>query len=168
MTDLLFLERALLDGILLSLLLGILVLGSLVYNARLWLQDYPKPIRDKVPPLSPTEKRERVVMAVLFIGILLGGLLLATLRIRASQGGALTFGAAYLQIFLILFVFNLFDALVLDLFVLTLLKPRFAILPGSEGMEYLLYDYRKQLVDFLKGLAFCAIGSLPFAAIAIL
>ena len=138
------------------------------YNARLWLQDYPQAIRDRVPPLSPAEKRERAVVAMLFIGLLLGGLTLEALRIRAEQSDSLTFGAAYLQIFLFLFIFNLFDALVIDLFILTLFKPRFAILPGAEGMEYLFNDYRKHLGGFLKGTVFCTLASLPFALIAIL
>ena len=58
--------------------------------------------------------------------------------------------------------------LVLDLFILTLLKPKFVILPGAEGMEYLFNDYRKQLIDFLKGMVFSAVVSLPFAVIAVL
>lgn len=167
MLDSLTLQRSLLNGIILSLVLGVVVMGSLIYNARLWLQDYPKPIQEKVPPLSPAEKRERVVVAVLVMGILLGGLILETLQLRADPG-VISFGPAYLNFFSMLFIFNLFDALVLDLFILTLLKPKFAIHAGAEGMEYLFNDYRKQLVDFLKGIVFCVVASLPFAVFVIL
>ena len=80
----------------------------------------------------------------------------------------LSFGAAYLHMFLLLAIFNLFDALVLDLIVLTWLKPKCMILPGAEGLEHLLYDYGKQLLDFFKGIVFCAVASLPFAALAVL
>ncbi len=139
-----------------------------MYNARLWLQDYPKPIQEKVPPLSPAEKRGRVVVSVLLIAVLFGGVILETLQLRTAGAGSLSFGAAYLHIFLLLFIFNLFDALVLDLFIITLLKPRFVILPGAEGMEYLFHDYRKQLKDFLKGVVFCIVASLPFALVAVL
>jgi hypothetical protein len=158
----------LINGTVLSLVLGVIVLGSLMYNARLWLQDYPKPIRDRVPPLSATEKRQRAVLAVVTIGVLFGGIILETLTLRNSQAGRVTFGVAYLHVFLMLAIFNIFDALVLDLFILTLLKPKFAILPGAEGMEYLFNDYRKQAMDFLKGMVFCAVASLPFAAVAVL
>ena len=133
------LQRILLNGTILSLALGAIVLGSLIYNARLWLQDYPQPIRDMVPPLSPIEKRDRGIVVVLFLGVLLGGLILETLHLRTDPAGAISFGAAYLDIFLMLAIFNLFDALVLDLFIITLLKPRFVILPGAEGMEYLFH-----------------------------
>jgi len=168
MLDSLALQRILINGSVLSLVVGVIILGSLMYNARLWLQDYPKPIRDKVPPLSPAEKRDRAIVAVLFMSVMFGGVILETLYLRTGQAGAISFGAAYLHIFLMLAILNLFDALVLDLFIITLLKPRFVILPGAEGMEYLFHDYRKHLTDFLKGMVFCAVGSLPFAIIALL
>src|ERR1041385_3731811 len=168
MLDSFALQRVLINGTVLSLVMGVLVLGSLIYNARLWLQDYPKPIRDKVPPLSATEKRQRVVVAVVFMSILFGGVLFTALQLRASQAEQISFGTAYLYIFLMLLIFNLFGALVLDLFIITLLKPRFVILPGAEGMEYLFNDYRKHLSDFLKGMVFCVVASVPFAVIAVL
>jgi hypothetical protein len=168
MLDSLSLLRTLQNSILLSLALGMIILGSLMYNARLWLQDYPKPIRDKVPPLSRAEKRDRIIVAVLVMGLLFGGVILEVLQLRTAQPGAISFGVAYLHIFLMLAIFNLFDALVLDLFIITLLKPRFVILPGAEGMEYLFNDYHKHLTDFLKGIVFCLVASLPFALIAAL
>jgi hypothetical protein len=158
----------LINGTVLSLALGVIVLGSLMYNARLWLQDYPKPIRDKVPPLSATERRERAIVALVVMGVLFGGVVLTTLQLRTYQAGAISFGTAYLQTYLMLAMFNLFDAVVLDLFIITLLKPRFVILPGAEGMEYLFHDYRKHLTDFLKGMVFCTVASLPLAMVAVL
>ncbi|MBE2268298.1 MAG: nitroreductase, partial [Anaerolinea sp.] len=38
---LLSLERILIDGLLFSLAFAVIVVGSLAYNARLWIQDYP-------------------------------------------------------------------------------------------------------------------------------
>jgi hypothetical protein len=35
-------------------------------------------------------------------------------------------------------------------------------------MEYLFRDYRKHLTDFLKGMVFCVVASLPFAIIAVI
>jgi hypothetical protein len=165
MLDSLALQHTLFNGTIVSLVVGTIIMLSLMFNSRLWLQDYPKPIRDKVPPLSPLEKRQRLIVGVLFMSILFGMLILEALQLRA---GNVSFGTAYLHIFIVLFMFNLFDAVVLDLFVITFLKPKFIMPPGAEGMEYLLYDYRKQFTDFLKGMVFCIVGSLPFAVIAIL
>ena len=168
MLDAIAIQRVLINGTILSLVLGVMVMGSLRYNARLWLQDYPKPIRDRVPPLSTTERRQRAILAVVFIGVLFGGVALTTLQLRTASAGALSFGAAYVQIFLLLLLFNLFDAIVLDLFLIAILKPRFVILPGAEGMEYLFLDPRKHITDFMKGMVFCVVASLPFAALAVL
>ena len=162
------LQSVLVNGTVLSIVLGVIVLGSLMYNARLWLQDYPKPIQEKVPPLSATEKRQRAILAVIVMGILFGGLILEAVTLRNAQAGTITFGTAYLYIFLMLFIFNVFDAVVLDFFIITLLKPKFVILPVAEGMEYLFNDYRKQVIDFLKGMVFCVVASLPIAAIAVI
>jgi hypothetical protein len=164
-------QHTLLNGIILSLVLGNITLAALMYNVRLFLHDFPKPIQEKVPPLSPGEKRDRMVLTVLFMGVMLAGLILETTQLRllnAGQAGTLSFGSAYLHVFLLLAIFNLYDALVLDLGILTWLKPKCIIPPGAEGMEHLLYDYGKQLRDFLKGMVFCAIASLPFAAAVVL
>jgi hypothetical protein len=167
MLDSLDVQRILFNGTLFSLTLGVIIIGSLIYNPRLWLQDYPKPIRDKVPPLSSSEKRDRAIVGILFLGTMVGGLILISLQLRTSYGSALPFGTAYLHSFLIMSMFNLFDALVIDL-PIAVLKPRFVIIPGAEGMEYLLQDYRQHFVNFLKGVLFCAIFSLPFAVLAVL
>ncbi len=159
------LQHTLLNGTILSLVLGIIIMGSLRYNARLWLQDYPKPIRDAVPPLTNTEKRERLVVGIIFMSILFGMVILEAVQLR---GDGVSFGTAYLHLFTLLLMFNLFDALVLDLFILALFKPKFAIPNGAENLAYLFNDYRKHLTDFMKGVVFCAVGSLPFTLIVIL
>ena len=165
MLDLTALPHTLLNGAIISVLSGIIIMGSLWYNPRLWLQDYPKPIRDKVPPLSPIEKRQRLIVGVVFMGVLLSGALLEVSRLRANQA---EFGTAYLHIFILFFIFNLFDALVLDLFIIAWLKPKFVMPAGAEDMAYLFQDYHKHFTDFLKGMVFCMVFSLPFAVIAIL
>jgi hypothetical protein len=168
MFQIVLLNRVLIDGGILSVALGIMLFVSLNYNARLFLGDYPKPIRDKVPPLTAKEKRDRTVLMVLLLVVITGVLTFSARQIKAESGGSITFGQAYLNLFLVLMIFNLFDALVIDLVWLTWFKPKFVILPGMEGMEYLLEDYRKQFVDFLKGFVFCAVFSLPFAIVATL
>jgi hypothetical protein len=164
MMNTLSLNQVLLDGTILSLLTGIVVIASLRYNARLWLQDYPKPIREKVPPLNTVERRERRIVAVVMLATLIGPLVYYAFQLRANP--ELTFGTAYLHFFLVLLIFNLFDAVVIDLVYLTWMTPKYVILPGSEGMEYLFHDYRMHFVNFLKGIVFCIVFSLPFAALA--
>ena len=47
-------------GLLMSIVTGVLILGSLYINPRIWLQDYPAEIRAKVPPNTPDEKRAQL------------------------------------------------------------------------------------------------------------
>jgi len=159
-------ERILIDGSLLSLAMGIIIFGSLIYNARLWLQDYPKEIRAKVPPNTPQEKRLQRLMMIPFLLFMLGVPVYSTYLLRAENGGTISFLSAYLNVFFVLNLFNLFDAVVIDALVLALMKPKFAILPGTEGMAYLFGDWRLHLKNYVKGIVFCTVFSLPLALVA--
>ena len=162
------LTRVLIDGAILSVALGALILGSLYYNARLWLRDYPKEIQAKVPPNTPSEKRDQKILMVLFFAAMLGILAFSAAGLRSAYGGAVPFLTAYLHFFGVLNLFNLFDAVVLDLLILTFMAPKFAVIPGAEGMEYLYHNWGMHLANFLKGIIFSAVFSLPFAVIAAL
>ena len=143
--------------------LGAVVMGSLYYNAEMWLQDYPPDVRAKYgPPRRPGTRRQQVLVA--------GGLLLflllwpihSTRRRRAGNGGRLSFRAAFLHAAGLLGLFNLFDAVVLDYLILTRMQPQFAILPGTEGMAG-YQDLGLQGRAFLKGNVFVLLGSLGIA-----
>lgn len=162
------LNRMLMDGTLLSLGLGVLVLGSLYYNPRLWLQDYPAPIRAKAPPQTLTEKRQQRLLMIPLLLLMFGLPLYSTYQLRLENGGSISFITAYLNTFVVTNIFNLFDAVVLDLLILTFMKPKFAVIPGAEGMEYLYHDWNMHLRNYLKGIVFCAVFSLPITVVAML
>jgi hypothetical protein len=162
------LQHILVFGAILCGALGIIILGSLYYNPRLWLQDYPAEIRARVRPLNSDEKRQRRFIVVPVLIILIGLPVYSTYVLRMTNGGTLSFLSAYLNVFSILQLFNLFDAVVIDLLILTLMKPKFAIIPGAEGMEYLLYRWDFQLTNFLKGVIFCTVFSAPLALVTLL
>jgi hypothetical protein len=153
------LQQALMDGVILSLVLSVLVIGSLYYNPRLWLQDYPKAIQEKVPPLTREEKRLRGFLLVPMLLIIIGIPLISTYGIKAANSGSIQFATAYAHAFVVTNLFNVFDAVVLDLLLLTFMRPKFATLPGAEGMEYLYRDWGMQLRNFLKGVVFCSVFS---------
>lgn len=160
-------ERLLIDGTLMCLIMGIIIIGSLYYNPRLWLQDYPAEIRAKVPPLTPREKRERLMVALPILLMFIGIPLYSTIQLKLMQGSALGFWTAYLNTALILNLVNLFDALIIDWLFLTVMKPQFVILPGTEGMEHLLYDLKMQFRNFLKGIVISSLLSLPITLVAL-
>lgn len=165
--DTLSLARILIDGAILSLISGVIILGSLYYNPRLWLNDYPKPIQAKVPPATKREKRLQRIVVIPFLLALIGVPLYSTVLLKQQFGGEISFLSAYLNAFFIANIFNLFDAVVIDLLILTFMKPKFAVIPGAEGMEYLYRDWNIHLVNYVKGVVFCAVFSLPIALAAI-
>jgi hypothetical protein len=155
--------RILTDGFMLSVGLSILILGSLYINPRIWLHDYPKEIQAKVPPKTPQEKRATRIAGFLFMLILVGTLIYSVTQLKAENGGSITFIHAFFHVFLVFNIFNLVDALILDYLIITLITPKFIIIPGSEGMEYLFRNWSTQISNYLKGIVFCAIFSLPIA-----
>ena len=160
------LERVLIDGTLFSLLIGTLVMASLWYNPRLWLQDYPEVVKAKVPPMTQQEKLQQRFIAIPFLLMMLGVPFVSVLMVKAANGGTLAFPYAYLTAAGILQLFNLFDAVVLDYLILTVMQPDFAIIPGTTCEESLVVSFGFQLRNFLKGVVITALLSLPIAFLA--
>ncbi|MBI5667471.1 MAG: hypothetical protein HZC41_05640 [Chloroflexi bacterium] len=159
------LSQILMDGLILSIAVGVVIIGSLAANARLWLHDYPAAMQAKVPPLTRRERQARLVVTALFLAAAVGALAYSGSRLLIANGGTVSFLTAYLHVFFVLNLFNLFDAVVIDWLLIAMLKPRFVILPGTEGMEYLFHDWGLHLRNYLKGILFCAVISLPTALI---
>lgn len=153
-------ERMLMDGALLIMVMSAMLLLSFLINPRVWLQDYPEALRKLAPPLTPTEKRQRIAIAVPFFVAFLAIPLLATRAYVGWAGEGATFFSAYLHAFVILNLFNLFDAVVIDWLFLGLLHPKFALIPEAWGRPDLLLDARKGLLDWLKGVVFCTVFAL--------
>ncbi len=156
----------LLEGLLLSLGLSVIILGSLRYNPRLWLQDYPPEIQARVAPLTAQEKRQRIVVGAAFLAVTMGVMYGSTMRLHRDNGGNPSFWAIFLNTYGVLQVFNVFDAVVLDYILLTVIRPAFAMLPGSEGVdEASLHLFRFHVVNFLKGCVYLAVISAIVAAL---
>ncbi|MDZ4767045.1 MAG: hypothetical protein SGI73_21100 [Chloroflexota bacterium] len=161
------LTQSLLNGVLLSLIFGLMVVGSLRWNPRLWIQDYPAAIRATQPPLTAQEQRQRAVLSGLILLIALGLPVLFVAQLRAADDGTLTFGAAYLFLWISLQMVNLFDAVIIDWVWLVMFHPKFVILPGAEGLAHLLEDKRMHLTNYAKGVVIFSVLALPFALAAV-
>lgn len=157
-------RRVLVDGGLMSALLGAIVMSSLAYDAEMWHQDYPPDVQERAGPMSERAKRERLVVAVPLFAVLFGAPVLSNLKLKRERGGTLSFAAAAANAYAVWLAFNLFDLLVLDYLILIELKPRFAVLAGTEGMPS-YSDLRFPFLGFLKGLV---IGLVPSLLIALL
>ena len=166
--ELLSLERILIDGLLFSLAFAVIVVGSLAYNARLWIQDYPAEIRALQAPLTLGEKREKAVLGAAFMVMLIGGFLLSGLGVEAANGGSAPFLTVFLHLWLVFNIVNLFDAVVLDWFMFLVLKPSFVYLPGSEAHMDAYRDPTMHIANYFKGVLIGAVISAIMAGIVVI
>ncbi|MFN8531586.1 MAG: hypothetical protein U0670_23525 [Anaerolineae bacterium] len=160
-----WLSRFVIEGSIFTVLLAVFIIGTLIYNKRLWMQDYPKEIQALQPPLTVREKRERVVLALGLFVLLFGGLFVSNAGLKAANGGTLPFLNAYLNAYGLWSLFNLFDAVVIDWWFGAVMAAPFMIMPGSEGYMHLYRDKRMHLINFLKGVVGGLILCVPIALI---
>ena len=158
---------SLIYGSVLSLLLSIAILGSLRFNPEIWLADYPAEIRANFGPMSEKAKKQRNVFAIFFLLTVIGLPSISIWQLYRASGGQVGFGAAFLNTWIILMVFNLFDLLVLDWLIMVRIQPKFIFLPGTEGME-VYNSYGFHFKGFLKGTVLTLLASLAIAGIIVL
>jgi hypothetical protein len=161
-------ERMLLDGALFTLVMSALILISLIMNPRVWLQDYPEALRVAAPPLTPAEKRQQIAITIPFFAGFVVIPFLAARDYLAWAGESATFFSLYLHAFVVLNLFNLFDAVVIDWLFLGVLHPKFALIPEAWGRSALLLDANKGVRDWLKGVVFSAVFALVVSGAALL
>ncbi|KFM99586.1 nitroreductase [Bacillus clarus] len=157
-------EQMILVGVIMSIVLSIMILGSLYYNPRLWLNDYPKDIQKVVFPKTINEKKQTMYFGVLYNIILFGTPFVSTFLLHQHE--KLLFIEAYLHTFGILMIFNLVDLFIIDWLIFCWITPRFVVIPSTEGMKG-YKDYMFHLRGTIVGTPFLAIVSLFLAGIAI-
>jgi len=150
---------------------GIVVLSAVLLamglrNPRLMLQDYPDDVRAAVPPKTAAERRETLWWSLPLLCLLFGTPLAATIGARLQLPG-LSFAGAFVNAFMVMIAFDLFDWLVIDWLVFCTLTPRFVVLPGTEGMAG-YKDYAMHFRGFLVGLALALVASAAIAGLTLL
>lgn len=157
-------EHMLLEGLIYSVVLALIVTVSQLFNARLWLNCYPKAIQDIVPPRTKSEMRKKLIVGIPFMLIMLGYPLYSTFVLKAGMGSSYNYWIGFLNLMVIQNSFNLFDLIVLDWLVFCTIKPKYLMLEGTAGMkEY--SDYIFHLKAAGKGLLISVIFSAAAAAI---
>lgn len=143
--------------------IAILIMGRV--NAEMILNDYPPDVRARFGAMSERTRRQANLATLP---------LLATLGLVVALGlgqlrnilGELTFVNTFIVTTMIFQIWNLLDLVLLDWFLLMILKPRFMILPGTEGMAG-YSDYMFHFRKFLNGIVFTLILSLVVTVIAL-
>ncbi len=148
-------------GALASLVLSAVVLTIVLINPRLMLRSYPMDVKAAVSPATEREKRQTLLWAVPFWLVLLGFPTAAALSVKASNQGL---GLIFLSTFGVMFLPNVVDWLILDWLIFCTITPKFAILPGTEGLAG-YKNYAMHFRGFLNGTALSGIVSLIIAGI---
>jgi hypothetical protein len=143
-------SHALTYGVILSAVLFTLTLGLVRINPEIMLKDYPPDIQAKYGPMSDRSKRQRIPVAIVFLVVLFGIVIQSFLGVRTNTSDDIPFQAAFLHLFVMFSLFNLLDWLVLDWLIVVTIRPRFMILPGTEGLAGYA-DYGFHFRGFLIG-----------------
>lgn len=147
------------DGAWLSLVGSAYLLVLLRFTPRIFLRHYPKQIREIVPPKSEKERRMSVLL-----GLIVGVPFTSVLLWRTATLGSHSFRELFAYAFGVLFIFNLVDLLIIDWLIVCWLKPRWAILPGTEHIV-IPKPYFHHFKGFLIGTVGLAIAGLAIAAL---
>ncbi|PFV82355.1 nitroreductase [Bacillus sp. AFS059628] len=157
-------EQMIYVGVIMSIVLSVLILGSLYYNPRLSLTEYPKDIQKLVFPKSIHEKKQTIYFNIAYNAILFGTPFVSTYILHKHE--KLLYIDAYIHAFGILMIFNVVDLFILDWLIFCWITPRFVVIPTTEGMKG-YKDYKFHLRGAIVGTKFLAIVSLFLAGIAI-
>lgn len=142
-----------------------LMIGLEILWPQLMLHDYPPALREVIhlPPLAGMRKKAAFAVFGVGAAALLAFLLWSVLSTYAAQ--RVHFLVLCLHILGMTMLWNAVNLLVMDWLVFCTLRPRFVVLPGSEGHPA-YGDYRFHAIGFLKGCVLCVAGSLLLAVIA--
>ncbi|TMS00545.1 hypothetical protein [Nonomuraea basaltis] len=139
-------------GLVVSVLFTLALIAGFLVSRDFLLGDYPPAIQERYGrPRSARGRRVALWVGVVFWGLCFLPLLaVAILHLRATVGGDLGFLAAAVCAAIVFGTMSVFDLVVLDWLIFAGLRPRFMVLPGTEGMpEY--RDLKFHLVEGAKG-----------------
>ena len=133
-----------------SVVLSLMVTISQLFNARLWLQDYPDEIKQTVPPKTRRERLLSLVVGVPFLLFIFIYPMYITHLIDFNS-----FYIIFVHIFGIGIFGNLFDLLILDWLIFCYWTPDYLIVDNTDDhVAYKKYSFHCK--GFLKGtIIFC-------------
>jgi hypothetical protein len=115
---------------------------------RVFLRRYPDAVQKAVPPLSKRERALGFVVSLPFLVSLLAFPAWASYRIAGEANAE--YSGMFLAAFFTWMMFNLFDLIVVDEFVIGVLRPSWLILKGAEQVP-MAFDHTEHAVAFVKG-----------------
>jgi hypothetical protein len=113
--------------------------------------------------MSERTRRQRIPVAILVIAVMIGIVAASFRGVPRDAGGDISFLPAFIHLAVMFTAFNVLDWLVLDWLIVVAIRPRFIILPGTEGMAG-YSDYGFHFRGFLIGTAITLVTSLLVAS----
>lgn len=148
------------DGAILAVAASAWVMGSLRYNPRLFLRHCPKEIREAAEPLTVAERRTSKLVGLPFLLMLVGVPIWSVMSFVNEHPSGNFLDAAF-HGFGVSMVFNLVDLILLDLMWLGVMRPAWAMIPGTESIVF-----RFNVSDHLRGFAVGAVLAVIVGCIA--
>jgi len=159
-------ENGLIFGAIFSLVMSAIIVLSLRRNPMIWAERAPEDIKQAVGPIDEHARQQRRTFGILTLLFLLLILILSIYRLNAIQGG-LTFWSVFLNVFIVVMVWNLVDLLIIDWLLLVIIQPKFIFIPGTEGLAG-YKDFAFHFRGFLKGIIYSVVIGLLLAGITML
>lgn len=136
--QLLILNHLILHGLFFTLIAaGYIFVVMVTVSPRVWgYQDYPEAIKRKVPPQTKNERVLAGIIGLPWFLFALGFPVLSTYMLKTELAGEMPFVIAFLNIFVLLLLFDISDLVILDWLIISKITPRFVIIPGTEANDY--------------------------------
>jgi hypothetical protein len=163
----LVIRESLAIGMMLSTVLTIMIVASFLINKEMWLQKYPPDVIARWGPISGKARRQHLVFAILFFGMMIGAMVYDVIRLVLVLGTPPSFLVIFASIVIVFALFNLVDAVIIDWLILMVLWPGLVVLPGTEGMSG-YKDTRRWTINLIKGFALAPIAGLLVAGIVLI
>src|SRR5205814_724678 len=102
-------------GIALSVLLTALVIVIMRWNKEIFYDDYPADVKAKWGPMSEKAKRQRIFFAIPLFAVMFGSMIYMPMRLSAALGADPSFAAIFVGVLIVILIFDLVDAFIIDL-----------------------------------------------------
>jgi hypothetical protein len=124
---------------------GYLLLIMVTISPRIWgYADYPRAVKDKVPPQTRQEKVLGAIIGLPWILFVFGFPVYSTIALKAEMGGNLAFPRAFLNLIFLIAFTTFGDLVVLDWLIISKITPGFVLIPGSAKEDYRDFSHHYQ------------------------
>ncbi len=155
-------SKALLDGIIISIIICGWISVILKVNPRFEMKSYPLEIVNSVEKQTKNEKKGFLMMALPMLLLVMIYLIFSTFF--AYEDFDISYLVLFLHLFIVFMIWNVFDLIIFDWLIFCTINPEFMILPGTKGHPA-YKDYMYHFIGSLKGIFLSAIGAMIIAGV---